>query len=101
TVIGFLSNLTSPVPPIREFGVVSSSTDAPGPGVIKSGGSESFTYRVPSNGILPVVVFLEPARIYRSVREASFGHRLVAAAGVAIFYLGAAATSFLLVETAG
>lgn len=45
----------------QEFGVVSSTADSPGPGVIQTGQSESFTYRVPSNGILPVVVILEPA----------------------------------------
>ncbi|MFB6191896.1 MAG: signal peptidase I [Haloarculaceae archaeon] len=45
----------------QEFGVVSSTTDAPGTGVIESGGTETLRYRVPSNGVLPVVVYLEPA----------------------------------------
>lgn len=44
----------------QQFAFVSSDSDAPGAGVIHRGGSENATYRVPSNGVLPVVVFLEP-----------------------------------------
>ncbi|MFB6300497.1 MAG: signal peptidase I [Halobacteriales archaeon] len=44
----------------QEFSIVSSTTDAPGIQVIERGTSETVTYRVPSNGIIPVVVFLEP-----------------------------------------
>ena len=44
----------------QQFAFVSSDTDAPGAGVIHRGESEQSTYRVPSNGLLPVVVFLEP-----------------------------------------
>ena len=44
----------------QQFAFVSSDTDAPGAGVIHRGGSERSTYRVPSNGLVPVVVFLEP-----------------------------------------
>lgn len=44
----------------QEFGFVSSESNAPGAGVIPRGGSENFTYQVPSNGAMPVVVFLSP-----------------------------------------
>jgi signal peptidase len=44
----------------QEFRMVSSSSDAPGPGVIPAGESETVEYRVPGNGVLPAVVFLEP-----------------------------------------
>lgn len=43
------------------YGIVSSENDAPGPRVIEKGQSEQTTYTVPSNGILPVVVFLTPS----------------------------------------
>jgi signal peptidase len=43
-----------------KFGVVSAETDAPGPGVIEQGTSESVTYPVTNGGVLPVVVFLDP-----------------------------------------
>jgi len=42
------------------YEVVSSETDAPGPRVIERGGTETTTFRVPSNGPIPVVSFLEP-----------------------------------------
>lgn len=45
----------------HEFGVVSSSSDAPGHSVIQTGQQESFAYRIPSNGIIPTVVRLESA----------------------------------------
>lgn len=41
--------------------IVSSESDAPGPDVIHKGGSENLTYVVPSNGLVPVVAYLEPA----------------------------------------
>lgn len=44
----------------HQFSFVSSQSDAPGAGVIPTGGSENVTYTVPSNGVLPVMVFLEP-----------------------------------------
>ena len=44
----------------HKFEVVSSQSDAPGSRVIATGTSENVTYRVPSNGVIPVVVFLEP-----------------------------------------
>jgi signal peptidase len=43
------------------FDVVSSSVDAPGPGVIEQGSTENATYVVPNGGFVPVVVFLNPA----------------------------------------
>ena len=42
------------------FEIVSSEGNAPGPSVIHQGTSESLEFTVPSNGIVPVVVFLEP-----------------------------------------
>ena len=45
----------------HQFGVVSSDTDAPGVGVIVHGQTEQTEYTVPSNGVLPVQVFLEPS----------------------------------------
>jgi len=52
--------------------------------------------------ILPAELLLVVATLYayRSVRDASIGARLIAAACVAVFYLGAATTSYLLVEVA-
>jgi signal peptidase len=44
----------------QEFPMVSSSSDAPGPGVIPAGERENATYTVPGAGVLPAVVFLEP-----------------------------------------
>lgn len=44
----------------HSFEVISSETDAPGHRVIHQGTSETVEYTVPSNGVLPVVVFLEP-----------------------------------------
>lgn len=44
----------------QQFGFVSSDRDSPGPGVLQRGTSENVTYFVPSNGLLPAVVFLEP-----------------------------------------
>jgi signal peptidase len=44
----------------QEYSMVSSSSDAPGPGVIPAGEAENVTYSVPGAGILPAVVFLEP-----------------------------------------
>lgn len=44
----------------QQFQFVSSQTDAPGPGVIQQGTSENVTYRLPSNGPLPVVTIIEP-----------------------------------------
>lgn len=45
----------------QQFGIISSDTDSPGARVIPKGTSETTTYIVPSNGLLPVVVFLEPS----------------------------------------
>jgi signal peptidase len=44
-----------------EFAVVSSSVDSPGPGVIERGSTENATYVVRNGGVVPVVVFLDPA----------------------------------------
>lgn len=44
----------------QTFEIVSSEGNAPGPRVIHQGTSETLEYAVPSNGIVPVVVFLEP-----------------------------------------
>lgn len=44
----------------QPFEIISSQSDAPGARVIPAGGSENATYRVPSSGLVPVVVFLEP-----------------------------------------
>jgi len=44
----------------QTFGIVSSQSDAPGPSVISTGESENLTYVVPSNGLIPTVVYLEP-----------------------------------------
>lgn len=44
----------------ESFTIVSSQSDAPGPRVIHQGTSESLTYVVPSNGLLPVIAYFEP-----------------------------------------
>lgn len=44
----------------HEYGIVSSTSDSEGINVIHQGTAETTTYRVPSNGLMPVVVFLEP-----------------------------------------
>ena len=44
----------------QQFQFVSSESDAAGPGVIEKGGTENVTYRIPSNGPLPVVTVIEP-----------------------------------------
>jgi signal peptidase len=44
----------------QELAVVSSSSDAPGVGVIPTGERENTTYTVPGAGVMPAVVFLEP-----------------------------------------
>ncbi|WP_313694773.1 S26 family signal peptidase [Halorarum halobium] len=44
----------------QQFDVVSSQSDSGRQGVIPAGESENLTYTVPSNGIVPVVVFFEP-----------------------------------------
>jgi signal peptidase len=44
----------------QQFQFVSSQSDAAGPGVIQQGTAENVTYRIPSNGPLPVVTVLEP-----------------------------------------
>jgi len=43
----------------QEFSMVSSSSDAPGPGVVPAGTNETVTYQIPGSGVLPTVVFLE------------------------------------------
>ncbi|MFB6130603.1 MAG: signal peptidase I [Salinigranum sp.] len=58
-VIALTLSMVVPSGP-HEFDVVSSQTDAPGPNVIRRGTSETLAYRVPSNGPIPVVAFLEP-----------------------------------------
>lgn len=45
----------------QQFGVVSAESDAPGPRVIESGTSESFTYGVGNGGLLPVRSYLVSA----------------------------------------
>lgn len=44
----------------QQFGVVSAEFDSDSPTVIRQGGSESLTYRVPNAGMVPVVVYLTP-----------------------------------------
>lgn len=44
----------------QQFQFVSAETSAAGPNVIQQGTSENITYRVPSNGPLPVVTIIEP-----------------------------------------
>lgn len=44
----------------HQYDVVSSSTGSSGVSVIHHGTTASTSYRVPSNGLVPVVVFLEP-----------------------------------------
>ncbi|WP_152040039.1 signal peptidase I [Salinigranum salinum] len=60
-----------------EFGVVSSSVDSPGPGVIERGSTENATYVVSNGGVVPVVVFLDPASegVAVSPREVRLGAR--------------------------
>jgi signal peptidase len=43
------------------YGIVSSDTDQPGARVIEKGTTEQTSYIVPSNGLLPVQVFLTPS----------------------------------------
>jgi signal peptidase len=43
----------------QTFEVISSDSDAPGHRVIGKGTTETVTYSVPSNGVMPVMVFLE------------------------------------------
>lgn len=52
-------SMTVPSGP-HTFDVVSSQSDSPRPQVIKAGGTENLTYVVPSNGLMPTVVFLTP-----------------------------------------
>ena len=54
------------------FDVVSSSVDSPGPGVIEQGSTENATYVVPNGGVVPVVVFLDPASEGIDVSPRSF-----------------------------
>ena len=44
----------------QQFQFVSSESDAAGIGVIQKGATENVTYRIPSNGPLPVVTVIEP-----------------------------------------
>jgi len=44
----------------QQYPMVSSSSDAPGTNVVPAGEHENATYSVPSAGVLPAVVFLEP-----------------------------------------
>lgn len=44
----------------HEFGVVSAETDSPRPYVIEQGTTENVTYSVPSYGVVPATVVLEP-----------------------------------------
>lgn len=70
----------------QRFGVISSDTDAPGARVIPKGQSETVDYQVPSNGLVPVVVFLEPGSggIDVSPRELYVGGNQVANATVTL-----------------
>jgi signal peptidase len=45
----------------QEYGVVSAEFESDRATVIPAGESESFTYRVPNGGVMPVVAYLEPA----------------------------------------
>ena len=53
----------------QSFDLVSAETDSERPYVVKRGTSESFTYRVPSNGWMPVVAFLEPGSDHVAVNQ--------------------------------
>lgn len=44
----------------HSFDLLSAESDSERPYVVERGTSESVTYTVPSNGVMPVVVFLEP-----------------------------------------
>lgn len=44
-----------------EYGVISADNDAPGAKIIPEGESETTNYTVRNGGVIPVVVFLEPA----------------------------------------
>lgn len=52
-------SMTVPSGP-QTFDVVSTQSDSPRPQVIEAGGSENLTYVVPSNGMMPTAVFLQP-----------------------------------------
>lgn len=70
----------------HRFAVVSAESDAPGVDVIRTGDSELTQYRVPSNGLVPVVVFLEPSGdgIEVGPRELHVGSGQVGSASVTI-----------------
>jgi len=64
----------------QTFSFVSSETDSPGPSVIHHGATEDLTYRVPSNGLIPVLTYftsheqslrVEPDRVYVSSNSVS------------------------------
>ncbi|ESP89557.1 signal peptidase I [Candidatus Halobonum tyrrellensis G22] len=59
-VVGATAAMVAPAG-TQTFGVVSAESDSPGLGVIERGGSESAAYSVRNGGVLPVVVYLDPA----------------------------------------
>lgn len=58
-VLILTASMLAPAGP-QQFQFVSSESDAAGPGVIHQGTTENVTYRIPSNGPLPVVSVIEP-----------------------------------------
>ncbi|WP_137284859.1 signal peptidase I [Halorussus salinisoli] len=70
----------------QKFGVVSAESDAPGPRIIETGTAENLTYRVPNGGLVPVVVFLDPASegVDVAPRETQVGSRTTVNATVTL-----------------
>jgi len=58
-VLLLTASMLAPAGP-QQFQFVSSESDAAGPGVIHKNSTENVTYRIPSNGPLPVVTVIEP-----------------------------------------
>lgn len=59
-VVAATVGMTGPAGP-EQYDVVSAHYDAAGPRVIPTGGSEQAVHRMGNGGVVPVVVFLEPA----------------------------------------
>ncbi|MXR50749.1 signal peptidase I [Halovenus sp. WSH3] len=70
----------------QEFGIVSAEFESDSPTVIEQGTNESFNYSVRNTGVLPTVVFLEPAgtRIDTEPRQINLDGRSAANATVTI-----------------
>jgi signal peptidase len=58
-VLLLTASMLAPAGP-QQFQFVSSESNAAGPSVIQQGTAENVTYRIPSNGPLPVVTIIEP-----------------------------------------